>query len=437
MDVYVLNKDLELVMVVDTFTSLIWDKFYNKVGAGELYIRATAEALTNIQIGYYVQRSDDDMVCRVVKIELDTSAENGNFLIFTLESVEAALAQRIIWETATCTGKLEPWLHGIVSDSLGATAAADRQIKTPNNTLLITTGNTHGFKNTGSDQATYANVAEKITEICKREGWGWRLLLDGNHFKFDIYEGTDRTSTVFFSEDFGNLITTSYVDDCSNVGNIALIAGEGEGSARTKIEAGAATGADRYELYIDARDLSHSITYGELRKAYPGGTIRTETDYSDPDNPVDYYYYYMSSVDIPILDANQLAVLQAAYPGGTVVTVDDATYYRLTNIDVAELPTDTPADEDTAVVIDALYFGYLTDRGLSKMAEYGEKITFSGEIEPNRNFIYGTDYFLGDIVTIESGYGISLPVRIVEVEEVFDATGHTVTPKYEYLNTEE
>lgn len=436
MELYILDKNLDLVCLIDSFTSLIWDVYYNKVGAGELYIAATTEALQNIKQGYYVQRSDNDRLMRVRKIELDTSAENGNYLIFSLESVEGILAQRIVWGTATCNGKLEPWLHDLVEDNLGVDAPADRIIKTPNGTTLVTTGTLEGFKRTGGDQTTFGNVADKIADICYREGWGFRLVLssDGSHFVFEIYKGTDRSSEVFFSDEFGNLITTQYIDDQTKLGNTAVVAGEGEGAERARLPVGEATGANRHEVYVDARDLSHNITYGELTKAYPGGTVRTE---SGQGGEPDRYYYYMDPVNIPLITDSQEDILEELYPDGVVVTIDGARYYQLDRMYVAEVPSAAPDSDDTAVIIDALYYGYLADRGLTKLSEYGERVSFTGEIEPNENFKFGVDYFLGDIVSIESGYGISASARIVEVQEVFDANGHTVTPKYEYIEQEE
>ena len=433
MEIDILDKDLNLVMLIDSYTSVIWDVYYNKVGAGELYIAATTEVLQNIRQGYYVERSDSDRLMRIRKIELDTSAENGNYLIFSLETVEGILAQRIVWGTSTCNGKLEPWLHSLVAESTGGTAGADRIIRTPGGVQLIQTGSLQGFKETGGDQTSYGNVADKLTNICKREGWGFRLVPDGGHFKFEIYKGADRSNEVFFSDEFGNLITTQYIDDCTKLGNVSLVAGEGEGSDRVKIPCGEATGADRFEVYIDARDLSHSITYGELTKAYPGGYVRT-VNIGTQEEPEYKYYYHLDTLNIALLSAAQEAILTEEYTHGMVVTIDGARYYEIINIDVAEVTDAAPEDDTTAEVINALYYSYLTDRGITKLAEYGEKVSFSGEIEPNGNFVYGVDYELGDIVTIESGYGITAKARIVEVEEVFDATGHTVTPKYEYID---
>lgn len=41
-----------------------------------------------------------------------------------------------------------------------------------------------------------------------------------------------------------------------NYRNVALVAGEGEGLDRKTIPVGAAEGMERYELYVDARDVS-------------------------------------------------------------------------------------------------------------------------------------------------------------------------------------
>ena len=70
------------------------------------------------------------------------------------------------------------------------------------------------------------------------------------------------------------------------------------------------------------------------------------------------------------------------------------------------------------------------------MAEYGSLTSFEGTIEPNTTFVFKQDYFLGDIVTVENEYGISVEARIVEVVEVSDDNGYYVEPKFEYISEE-
>ena len=59
-----------------------------------------------------------------------------------------------------------------------------------------------------------------------------------------------------FSAEFDNLISSAYVLDTGQFRNVALVAGEGEGKARRRTVVGEASGLERYELYVDARDVS-------------------------------------------------------------------------------------------------------------------------------------------------------------------------------------
>ncbi|RUT62961.1 hypothetical protein C1144_04880 [Clostridium botulinum] len=84
--------------------------------------------------------------------------------------------------------------------------------------------------------------------------------------KFDVYKGVDRTlnngtiAPCIFSRDFENILEQEYTDSLNNYRNTTLIAGAGEGKDRkiTSIEEGA--GLDRYELYVDARDIQDTET---------------------------------------------------------------------------------------------------------------------------------------------------------------------------------
>ncbi len=81
--------------------------------------------------------------------------------------------------------------------------------------------------------------------------------------------GTDRTkrniegnSPVIFSQQLSNISRVEYEKNAENMRNVAYVAGEGEGSDRkwyeipiNQEEAEVATGWDRSELWVDARDL--------------------------------------------------------------------------------------------------------------------------------------------------------------------------------------
>ena len=86
-------------------------------------------------------------------------------------------------------------------------------------------------------------------------------------------------------------------------------------------------------------------------------------------------------------------------------------------------------DSETDAISDEVYLALLQERGREKLASLGFTEGFSGEVLPV-NFIYGTDYYLGDIVTIINKYGISRDVRILSVIESVDDTGAKTIPQF-------
>ena len=79
------------------------------------------------------------------------------------------------------------------------------------------------------------------------------------------------------------------------------------------------------------------------------------------------------------------------------------------------------------------YSRMLSERANEKMAEHCIEESFEAQIEPNTTYKYKTDYNLGDIVTVENGYGVTSKPRIVEIIESWDETGYTVVPTFDTL----
>ena len=129
-------------------------------------------------------------------------------------------------------------------------------------------------------------------------------------------------------------------------------------------------------------------------------------------------------------------MVESQYPSGQEITIDGINYYQVYNEIIADLLSNSPESSDNVTLRDLIYSVYLLSRGYEKLAEYGAVTAFEGTIEPNTTFIYKQDYFLGDLVTVENEYGISVGARIVEVIEVNDENGYNVEPKFEYISQE-
>lgn len=87
-------------------------------------------------------------------------------------------------------------------------------------------------------------------------------------------------------------------------------------------------------------------------------------------------------------------------------------------IDARDLSTN---DEEGHEIPEADYMAQLTQRGSEKLSEAKSQIKNGADIDPNGQFIYNINYFLGDIVT-NKGYE-ETKVRIVETIESITPSG--------------
>lgn len=425
-NIFILNNNFETVGIVDTYKSLIWANRYNDLGDCELYVPATNENMNLLKRGYYIRRSDDDMVCRIKKVELDTSPEDGNYLIVTGYDVKQWLDQRVIWDTVIISETtLETFLRGLVTSAFVIPTNANRKITDENGNIKFKLDSATGFSETYSGNISYANVGETIRAYCKEQGWGYRVVLKSDGiFYFQLYKGIDRSNTVIFADEYENLSTTKCVLDDTNIENVALIAGAGSGSERLCVNIGDAKGADRYELFVDSKDTAKTIKYEELIATYPGGSVLTI--------PGGEYVYVLGYIEILIVDSEHKAWLLDEYPGGQVVVHDLSEYYRLENVAIANVPNATPSNSDDVKLRDVVYASSLYTDGLTALSEFGAKTVFEGTAIPEMQYKYREDYNLGDLVRIRTDYGISAEARITEVIEVSDENGYSIEPKLEY-----
>lgn len=256
MDINVLDKNFELLGIVDTYTSLMWCKRYNEVGALDLQIEATNETLSLFKEGNYITRNDDETVYRIEAIELDTNEEKDNHLIIGAYDIKKILNQRIVYSTEVYNTTVENVIRGLIHNNFINPADSSRAI---NNFALK---DVKGLSDKTRTQITYDNVGEKITELCKAYNYGYKVTLENGIIYFDLYQGVNRSINqtdnpfVIFSPEYDNLVSSKYNLDISEVKNVALIGGEGEGSARKKVEVGSATGIDRFEIFVDANGVS-------------------------------------------------------------------------------------------------------------------------------------------------------------------------------------
>lgn len=257
MEFNILNKSRQWIGVIDQYKSAIWTPRYWETGDFEIYIEATAQNIAMLQKGFYVTRPDDDMACIVEKINLTEDEDAGKYLIVTGRDLKSIIGRRIVWEQTNLKGTVEDCIRQLITENIISPTLSYRKI---DNFFLREKKN---FTETLEMQATGENLLDVITKLCKTYGYGFRVTFnDSRQFMFDLYKGVDRSYSqnvnpyVVFSPMFDNVKTIDYSSDKTNYKNVALVAGEGEGVTRKTVEIGQGSGLERYELFVDARDLS-------------------------------------------------------------------------------------------------------------------------------------------------------------------------------------
>ena len=96
MILHVLDRNLEIVNLIDNAQSVIWTTKFWEPGDFEIYMIANEKNLQTIQQGYFVVRDklQTGTFMVIEKIEITTDVESGNYLKISGRSAECLLERR-------------------------------------------------------------------------------------------------------------------------------------------------------------------------------------------------------------------------------------------------------------------------------------------------------------------------------------------------------
>ena len=259
MDILVMNKSFSVIDVIDSYESLLWVDRYQEPGEFELYTPITDSLLKNCVKGYYLSIRESDHVMIIEDIRIETSVEAGAHIRVTGRSLESILDRRIVWKMTNINSYLQTGVKRILNENVINPEISGRRIS---NFIIKDSTDPKITTLRLNKQCTGTNLLEFMKELCLDNDIGFKITLnDSNQFVFELYAGVDRSYDqvtypyVCFSPSVDNIINTNYADIVSEMKNVTLVAGEGEGSDRKTVTVGTATGLDRLELYTDARDI--------------------------------------------------------------------------------------------------------------------------------------------------------------------------------------
>ena len=279
MELRIINPEtFNTIDIVDSYISCIWHVEFSGFGDFDLRVPYNSRNKALFQTGRIIYRVEDSETVNGVKqahngmfIESVTTsylAETGFTMQITGRGVKSILCKRIVWEQTNF--EEEPFgavIYNLVDQNFTNPEIANREIPGISAPSMIIggpliTAQLHG-----------ENIGDWIQEQAKANNFGWEIIISGidagtgPSYEIAFLEGEDRTGSIIFSPEYNNLLSCEFTDSLENFKNVALVGGEGEGTAQiqTAVSVGNKVGINRHEMYVNG--VSRSSNGGQIALA--------------------------------------------------------------------------------------------------------------------------------------------------------------------------
>lgn len=259
------DRYLNLLTETDIYESLKFTRKFHSVGDFELTVNKYLQGAEHVKKGNLIALESPNKVGIILsrEIALDESGKESENIVATGTTLCGIMDRRI---TVPPEGKSHDrktsdaetvMKHYVEANFLNP---VDPDRKMPN--FMIAPNRGRGAK--VEWESRYKNVAEELEKISLESGLGWEVHadFDNKRFIFDVVESQDLTQgnpkgnqPVFFSPDFENVKSMGFMDSDLDLRNYGYVGGQGEGEERKIIELGDVKGWNRFETFVDARDI--------------------------------------------------------------------------------------------------------------------------------------------------------------------------------------
>jgi len=246
---------------IEIYDSLIWTRNCNKPGTFELHLSLNSENLCLLAKNNIICKSDNTEEAAYIEYrELGQDPSGEEKLIVKGYFLSKWLRRRITWGKQIQSGNAEIVMKNYVDLNCINPTIPERKLPD----LILSPS--RGLLPEISYSSLYKPLDGEIEQISTKTNLGWRILFkpQDKQYIFDVYEGKNLSSRqsinppAVFSMEYENILEQRYIESLSDYCNVALVAGEGEDTNRKTVVAGNVlmAGYDRYELFVDARDIN-------------------------------------------------------------------------------------------------------------------------------------------------------------------------------------
>ena len=391
MEIYIFDREIKFLGMVEAYTSLQWQRWFYKSGEFELVCNIpqadtdAAALLSLLQKDHIIWPKGKDEAgyinyCHLGKNESgqETVDVKGNFLT-------GYLGQRIVWDNLYLTGAAETVMRTLVDKNAINPANAARVIP------LLSFGTLHNLTPTGVYKAPkdkHDNLADALETLATAADVGQRTLFDprGKTLKYEIWQGLDRTvgqsanPRAIFCKEYENVLGQNYTDSSDDIRNAAMVDGT---YTYVLVTYEPVIGSDgKQEMNSDG---TPKVKVKKEEKEKPVSTIVGDS------SGLDRYEEYLSSSASSKSDSGQ---------------------------------KDSDGNEIYDYMGESEFMGLLQGDAKKDLAQHIEVQTFDGTINLYGNLKYHQGWDLGDKVTfVSKRWGLQLDTRITGVKEIYESNG--------------
>lgn len=284
----ILDGNFKKVDILRKYEYLQYTEPIRDIGTFEL--RATLNDDTRrfikaAELQYYYLMFDETYIAKIEKITQSDEETGIDTVVITGRNSLFILTKRVIKGTIEFNGKTAQYIKTLIEANVTGTELGRRRINAEvildDEEYLLTQCSTI------NKQVTGGYVWDEVYEALEQDKLGIYMIPilqnvseteDHNvdHWEIHITAGVNRTKgnylgnpSVTFSQSLSNIARATYERDITNFGTIYYVAGEGEGEDRKwfeiadKEEEELASGWDRAEIWVDARDIQSTIDGGD------------------------------------------------------------------------------------------------------------------------------------------------------------------------------
>ena len=221
-EVYVLDRSLKVVGIIEDYYSLIWAERYYEAGDFELELPIFYNESRLIAFGNFLVINDSDVLMIIEEIKPATSEEKSSLMVKG-ESAESLLKRRSISVPEDVNGPTVLVIANFINENVINPTDSKRKISILHGVAM---GSIPGDY---QDQVEVQSIYDIVVKICKATGVGFEVYRgsSGNYLYCRLYVGQDRSyeqSTnlyVVFSPNFDNVISSSFY--LSEKGRITVV----------------------------------------------------------------------------------------------------------------------------------------------------------------------------------------------------------------------